>query len=279
MKKILASGSIAMDVVLNSSDLPVNDGFALIKHESMQPGGSSANVAVSAAGFGLEAYQTGKVGDDDMGAKFRASLIKDGVNDKYLYTKKDGVTMHTYIITAPEGKHTIFAHLGDCMQDFNPAELPEDILDDIDILYTDMFSANVSLYLAEKAAALNKKVVFNMQAVPSFMPLCGTNMDQLEKIFSIASLIVGGKDSFLELGANTGSTDIDAIVKDVCEKNNVSDGVICTLGEEGAVWYSGNGYVRASAYHVMPVDTTGAGDCFLGGLMYSYYDHLSLIHI
>ena len=37
-KKVLSLGAIAMDVVLNSYELPKDDGFALIHHEEMLPG-------------------------------------------------------------------------------------------------------------------------------------------------------------------------------------------------------------------------------------------------
>ena len=43
-KKVLSLGAIAMDVVLNSYELPKDDGFALINHEEMLPGGSASNV-------------------------------------------------------------------------------------------------------------------------------------------------------------------------------------------------------------------------------------------
>ena len=84
MTTILSSGSIAMDVVLNSSDLPINDGFALINKEEILPGGSSANVCVSAAGFGMDTYQVGKIGTDEIGDLFKSSLVEDGVNNKYI---------------------------------------------------------------------------------------------------------------------------------------------------------------------------------------------------
>lgn len=38
-KKLLSLGAIAMDIVLNSHDLPKDDGFALIQSEKMLPGG------------------------------------------------------------------------------------------------------------------------------------------------------------------------------------------------------------------------------------------------
>ena len=39
-KKLLSLGAIAMDIVINSHDLPKDDGFALINHEQMLPPGS-----------------------------------------------------------------------------------------------------------------------------------------------------------------------------------------------------------------------------------------------
>ena len=59
-KKVLSLGAIAMDIVLNSHELPKDDGFAFIHHEQMMPGGSASNVSVSAAHLGMEVYQTGK---------------------------------------------------------------------------------------------------------------------------------------------------------------------------------------------------------------------------
>ena len=47
--------------------------------------------------------------------------------------------------------------------------------------------------------------------------------------------------------------------------------MILTAGGEGAYWYDGEHEYHAPAYEVEPVDTTGAGDCFIGGLLYSYF--------
>ena len=68
--KLLSLGAIAMDIVINSHELPKDDGFALINHEEIMPGGSASNVSVAAAHLGLEVYQTGKIGDDSFGKEF-----------------------------------------------------------------------------------------------------------------------------------------------------------------------------------------------------------------
>ena len=132
--KLLSLGAIAMDIVINSHELPKDDGFALVDHEEMLPGGSASNVSVSAGHLGLEVYQAGKIGDDAMGEEFRKTLVMDGVDDRYVVTKEDGTTLHTYILTAPGGKHCIFANTGDAVCTLTPEELPEDIMDCL--LYT-----------------------------------------------------------------------------------------------------------------------------------------------
>ena len=122
--KLLSLGAIAMDIVINSHELPKDDGFALIQHEEMLPGGSASNVSVSAAHLGMEVYQTGKIGDDNVGEKFIRTLVADGVDKRYIVTKENGTTLHTYILTAPGGKHCIFANKGDSVWTLVPEELP-----------------------------------------------------------------------------------------------------------------------------------------------------------
>ena len=103
--KLLSLGAIAMDVVLNSHELPKDDGFALINHEEMLPGGSASNVSVSAAHLGLDVYQTGKIGDDNIGDEFRRTLVEDGVDDRYVVTKKGGTTYIYFNCTGRETLH------------------------------------------------------------------------------------------------------------------------------------------------------------------------------
>lgn len=265
--KLLSLGSIAMDVVINSNELPKDDGFALIDQEKVLPGGSASNVSVAAKHLGLEVYQTGKIGDDNMGDEFRRTLLLEGVDDRYVVTKKDGTTLHTYILTAPMGKHCIFASIGDAVWTLMPEELPENIMDEMDIFYNDMFSSKAALWLGEKAIEQKKPILYNMQCVPSFMEMCGTSREEIDKMIRMCTVFVSGREGYYEL---TGEKDYRKAMKIVQEKYQVKEGVICTAGAEGAIWFDGKDYI-AEPYLIEPVDSTGAGDCFLGGLLYAYF--------
>ena len=267
--RLLSLGAIAMDIVLSSNTLPYDDGFAFVSDEKMLPGGSASNVSVSAAHLGLRVFQTGKIGSDSIGEEFRRTLREDGVDDRYIVEKENGTTLHTYILTAPGGHHCIFANLGDSVGTLRPDELPENLIDSMDIFYTDMFSQEASLALAEEAVRQKKPVLYNMQCVPSFMELCGTTRSSIGKMMSLCTVFVSNRDGFYEM---TGEKDPQKAVRVMQETYHVREGVICTAGTDGAIWYDGRKEYRAAAYQIEPVDTTGAGDCFLGGLLASYFD-------
>lgn len=267
-KRVLSLGAVAMDVVMETKELPKEDGFGFLDSEVLVPGGSASNVSVALGRYGIDPYQTGKIGDDKYGAEFRKTLVEDGVNDKFLITKEGGTTLHTYIIAVPGGTHCIFANLGNSLTDLKPEELPEDILDNIDVFYTDMFSSKASIYLGKLAKKKGIPVVYNMQCTPSFMAHCGVTMEEIEEMIGLSTVFTSGRDGYYEI---TGEEDYKKGIEKFYERFNVPEGVVCTAGSEGAVWLHKKGTINMKAYDIEAVDTTGAGDCFLAGLICSYF--------
>lgn len=265
--KVLSLGAVAMDIVVQASHLPEHDGFSLIHKETIVPGGSSTNMSVTLQSLGVDVYQTGKIGEDQLGQLLRQSLFESQVDDTYLITKPGGTTLHTYVFTAPHGKHCIFANLGDAVMDLGPEDLPPDILDDMDCFYTDLFSPRASLYLGKKAVEKGIPVIFNMQCIPSFMESCGVDRKDIEAMIGLSTLLISGKESYFEL---TGEKEYKKGLAILNEHYGLKEGIICTLGSEGAYWLSKKGALSQNAYRIKPVDTTGAGDSFIAGLIYAY---------
>ncbi|MEL7566772.1 MAG: carbohydrate kinase family protein [Dehalobacterium sp.] len=266
--KVLSLGTVAMDIVLETQMLPKNDGFALIEAERLVPGGSSSNVSVALRKMGAAVYQSGQIGDDTFGKVFVSDLQAHGVDTEYLAVKKDGTTLHTYIITAPKGTHCIFANMGDSVNDLNPEDLPDNVLEDITFFYTDMFSPRASLWLAQKARQKGIPVVYNMQCVPSFMAACGVRTEQLREMLSLCTLFIGGQDGYREM---TGADDPRLALKKLNKEFQIEDGLIYTAGHEGAYWLWGEEILTQKSFAVEPVDTTGAGDCFSAGVIFDFY--------
>lgn len=268
-KKILSMGAVAMDVVLSSTGLPKDDGFSLVSDEVLVPGGSASNMSVALRKLGGRVAQCGKIGDDHYGLTFREDLIAHDVDVAPLVVKPGGTTLHTYIITAPGGEHCIFANVGDCVMQLQRHELPADVLDGFDCFYNDMFSADTALALAAEARERGIPVVYNMQNVPSFMETCGVPCAKIEQMLRTATLAVGGTAGFRELAE--GAEEPAEVARAIYEKYGTAEGVICTCGSRGAVWYGPEGLRTAAAFPVETVDSTGAGDAFCAGLIFARY--------
>lgn len=266
--KVMSLGAVAMDIVLEASSLPREDGFGLISRENLVPGGSAANMSTALAKMGAKVWQTGKTGNDHYGKLFRADLAKQGIYTDYLVEKPEGVTLHTYIITTPQGEHCIFANKGDCVFDLKAAELPADCMEGMDCFYNDLFSADAALWLAEEAVKRGIPVVYNMQCAPSFMEICGVGGDAIEKMLSLADMIVGGAKSLEEL---CGKTEGAEIAESMYQRFKPGDGVICTMGSKGAYWHGREGGFYNPVFPVEVKDSTGAGDAFCAGLIFAYY--------
>ena len=108
--KLLSLGAIAMDIVINSHELPKDDGFALVNHERCFREEVRPMCRYLPDIWGLEVYQAGKIGDDAMGEEFRKTLVMDRGGRSVCGYKRRRTTLHTYILTAPGGKHCIFAN-------------------------------------------------------------------------------------------------------------------------------------------------------------------------
>ncbi len=266
--KVLSLGALAMDIVLETSVLPEADGFSLISNEKVVPGGSAANMSVALSKMGAKVWQTGKIGADHYGKIFKNDLIRQGIYTNYLVEKSGGVTLHTYIITTPEGDHCIFANKGDCVFELLSDELPSDCIEGFDCFYNDLFSADAAIYLAEEACKRGIPVVYNVQCSPGFMEICGVGIEKIEKMLFMSDMVVGNIESLKELCHSDSG---EYIARYVYQNFGVKDGVICTMGSKGAFYCGREGAFYTPAFPVEVRDTTGAGDAFCAGVIFERY--------
>lgn len=269
VKTILGTGYATMDTLWSVKQLPKPDSFGHIESEELVPGGSCANMLVAYANLGGNAKQIAKIGDDEYGVIFKQTLEADGVDSSLLKIKKGGTTHHTYIVAAPNGEHCIFSNIGDCLLDLQPEEIPEDILDGVDIYYSDLAPCKATIKMAKMAKAKGIPVIICLQCTASFMAEMGIEVADIKEAISYADIFISGRDTYYEF---TGiEDDYVKAVKAFYDEYKPSQGCICTAGSEGSVWVTDEETIVAKAYEVQAVDSTGAGDAFLGALIYSYF--------
>lgn len=266
--RLLGMGAAAMDTLINCSALPQNDSFQIVGGEQLLPGGSCANMLVTFAALGGQAKLLAKIGDDAFGDPFRRTLLRDGVDDSLLFSKPGGTTLHTYIWAADGGAHAIMVNFGDSLMDWRAEDVNPAWLDDVDLFYSDLFPAKPALRLAQLCRERRIPVIICLECPPSFMRRTGVDQAEIEQALSLADLIVSGREGYGEL---TGAADYHLALAEIYRLYQPSLGAVCTAGEQGAAWLDGRGLIEAPAFPVQPLDSTGAGDSFLGALLFSYF--------
>lgn len=257
MKNILVIGSINMDLTIQVDRIPrageTLKGYGL----AANPGGKGANQAAAMAKLGAPVRMLGAVGRDEYGARLRASLSSCGV-DCSAVANADAHTGLAFI-TVCRGDNCIVIDSG-----ANGAVLPETIrqhaalLDWADILVLQLeIPLETVAYAAKAAKAAGTFVILNPAPAGQTLPeTLLRHVDLLIPNEHEASLLLGGKPVSAE-NAQTAA-------RELYEAYN--SGVIITLGGKGCVYYDGSALLCQPAAAVAAVDTTAAGDSFIGGL-------------
>lgn len=268
-KRILSMGTIAVDTVLNVDKFPEEDGFGHVISEAQVPGGSSANVAVALKQLGNTVLQTGKISDDIFGKIIRNNMKEEGIDERYLVTEPGGMSLHTYIVVDQDGRHVILANSGDRAMNLEAEEIPNQIFDEMDLFYTDLASPRAGLYLAEQCAKRKIPVIYNLQNPP--MEEHGETAEVIDEMLDYTTLFITGSATICK---TMKMEDTEDAVRAFVGNHQFEAGYICTMGTRGSDWFYNDGTEKKLHCGIVPVksvDTTGAGDAYIAGIIHSYF--------
>ena len=218
------------------------------------PGGKGANQAVAAARLGAEVVMLGRVGEDAFGAELVENLHGNAVDTSRVEALTTLSTGSAFITVTPDGENAIVVSPG-ANRGFGPREV-ETAAGDIRKASVLVAQLEVNVEAVESAARLAEKFgvrfLLNL-APPREVPttlLCLSD-----------PLIVNEHEAAFLLDDEKTS---DEAARRLLELGPAS--VVLTLGAEGAVLAAEGITQRFSAPAVEVVDTTGAGDAFVGAL-------------
>ena len=248
MNRILNFGSLNIDIVY-SLDHIVRPGETVSSEEiNTFCGGKGLNQSVAIARCGLEVYHAGKIGRD--GAIIREALDGTGIKCDFLL-ESEGRTGNALIQKDKSGQNSIIL-FGGTNKEITAGEIGQ-ILEQFsenDILISQNEISNVP-YLLEEARKRKMKIAFNPSPMEDWI-----KNTSLEGITWLVINEIEGEDI-------TGSSRPEEIVKRLLEKYP-DICVVLTLGKNGVIYSDKSGQFRHDAYNVKVVDTTAAGDTFLG---------------
>lgn len=259
MKKVFVLGSVNMDLVMEMERMPLLGESVIGNGFLANQGGKGANQAVACAKLGCNCTFLGAVGRDDYGDKLLASLQSFGV-------KTDGVQRsETYsgtciiLFDRSQRDNLLVVDPGANMR-VNPAEVTTYLKRHAsggDIFITQL---ETNLDAVEKALAAAKEI--GMFTVLNPAPARPIGREILQHV----DLIVPNETETMALTGIHPNTEQE--VREVY-RQFASQGVrqmIITLGKRGCVHVCGEKVQWHSARTVCAVDTTSAGDTFIGAV-------------
>jgi ribokinase len=250
---VLVIGSLNADLVVRTLHFPQPG--ETISGDDLQiiPGGKGANQAVAAARQGAGVAMLGKVGKDGFGPFLLNCLKSDSVDTTHVSTD-ESATGTAMIVVDSSGQNSIVLSAG-----ANGRVTPKDI----DALKIEAKVLLLQLEIPLETVIHAAKWGKGKGMIVILNPAPGRDLP--DELISSADYILPNET---ELNLLTGLPITDVSSAEPAAKALLSRGaknVIVTLGDKGALIVSSKQESQVNAYPVEVVDTTAAGDAFIGG--------------
>jgi hypothetical protein len=238
---------------------------------TQNPGGAPANVVVAAQRLGAQTAFIGKIGEDFLGDFLKETLDKCGVSTEGLISDADYFTTLAFVKLADNGERNFaFARKPGADIGLKAEEVRKDIICQSRILHVGSLSLTYELsrnaeFIALKAAKSNGTII---SYDPNYRASLWDSQEEackwMRSILEYADIV---KVSEEEIELLTGYTDVRKAAETITEYG--AKIVLITLGEKGSfVYLQDQQEAYVSGYSSKVVDTTGAGDSFMGGFLY-----------
>ena len=220
-------------------------------------GGKGLNQSVALAKAGAQVFHAGKIGPE---GDFLIRFLKESGVDTSYVEKGEIATGHAIIQVNNEGENSIVINGG-----ANQAIIPDEVRNIINNFGEDDFllmqnEISSSREIIEYARKRKMTVVFN--PAPITEDVVTYPLDSVD-IFILNETEAKGL---------TGQTD-DAKIIEYMKVKFPNSATLYTYGERGARYIDKNNDISANAIEVEPVDTTGAGDTFIGYFLATLMKH------
>ncbi|KAJ0518485.1 putative fructokinase [Helianthus annuus] len=273
---IVSFGEMLIDFVPTVSGVSLAEAPGFLK----AAGGAPANVAIAVSRLGGNSAFIGKLGDDEFGNMLAGILKENGVSSDGICFDTGARTALAFVTLKADGdREFMFYRNPSADMLLTPGELNLDLIrsakvfhyGSISLIDEPCRSAHLkAMEVAKDAGAL-------LSYDPNLrLPLWPSPEEAREKIMSIWDKAEVIKVSDNELEFLTGSDKIDEEVAMSLWHPNLKL-LLVTLGDKGCNYYTKHFHGTVSAFRVKAVDTTGAGDSFVGALLTKIVDDQSII--
>ncbi|AEV95036.1 ribokinase [Pediococcus claussenii] len=257
--RIVVIGSLNVDTILQASHFPSAGETLALHDEKIAGGGKGANQAISASRSGAKTSFIGKVGDDSNGKYMLEQLSRSGIDLSYISISKDTKTGQAFVILEDSGENRILIYAGaNGTLNESDAKMARDKIREADFVIAQLETPIAATIEAFKIARdFGVKTILNPAPAIKELP---------NELLELTDIITPNET---EAEILTGIKIIDKRSEELASAilHNIGiETVLITLGSEGVYYSSKKGSGNVAAIKVNAVDTTAAGDTFLGAL-------------
>lgn len=271
MKKVLCIGELLIDFFTTHTEQSIIEAKTFEK----QAGGAPANVAAAIAMLGGQAYFCGKVGDDAFGHFLKQTLEQAGVHTDQLILDSSAPTTLAFVSRQENGERDFIFNRGAdellCIEDLNLQQLMT-----LDMIHFGSATALLSEPFGKTYEQLMQTLLLQNHFI-SFDPnyradLWKHDTEQfIQKCepFVEAAHFIKMSDEELLLFARTDN--FEQAIEWLTQFNDKT--IAITQGASGTMLIQNGQITAVPAYPVNSIDTTGAGDAFVGAVLYQLSQH------
>ncbi len=266
MAEIVVVGSLNADLVVRSPRFPKPGETIQGEDLATIPGGKGANQAVAAARLGADVAMVGCVGADAFGSMLIENLKRNHVDTKRVLRDGSAATGTAIIVVDSNGENSIILSPG-ANGRIKSRDIEQGALMGAKLLLL-QFEIPMDAVVHAARLAKEQKVKVIVNPAPA--------RDMPDELLKYTDYLLPNET---ELALLTGKDMNDKASLEAAAQSLVKRGVpnvIVTLGGRGALIVTRLRKKYVSSYKVRTVDTTGAGDAFIGGLAFALTNRKSL---
>jgi ribokinase len=263
MVSIAVVGSTNIDMVAYTDQIPERGETVTGKDFAIGFGGKGANQAVMAARLGVQTYMVGAVGDDVFGQSAIKNFIDQGVNTEYLATVSGPSGVAPIWVDGGGDNRIIVVPGANAKVTVAQVENAINSIKDLKVVIG-QFEIPVEVTTAAFTAARKLGITTILNPAPY--------RDIPAQLLAVTDWLIPNSHEFQDLHPQHLDPNADGVIAEYAAAQKIN--LVVTLGEDGVVIADG-AITKVAAQKVKPVDTTGAGDCFVGSFAFGIAKQMS----
>jgi fructokinase len=264
---VVSFGELLIDFVALEHGVSVGDASGFQK----APGGAPANVAVAVARLGHEVAFMGQVGDDPFGHHLSDVLAAEGIDLRGLCFSSEARTALAFVSLTAEGERSfVFYRHPSADMLMRTEDVVLDVLADAKIFHFGSItmigepSRSATLRAVQEARSRGMLISYDPNLRLALWPSAEATREGMLAGFEYAHIV---KVSDEEVEFLTGGHDISSLWRGDVKV------IAVTQGGRGATIYTRQQSVHVPGFSVRTLDTTGAGDGFVAGMLVGILEH------